>query len=128
MASFQISVSPKRRAAGRFVNRVRRAIQKAYVEEQADRGLTQSDIARSLGVHRSVISRELRGQKDMNIGRVGELAWALGREALFDLPPATQAAGANTVPVPAGAVHANNESVTGSLMLEAGAKTVAMAA
>ena len=63
MPSFQISVTPSRRAAARFVIRVRRALLKALAEEKARRGLSQSEMARLIGVHRSVIHRELRGQK-----------------------------------------------------------------
>src|SRR5438045_649384 len=84
--SFQISLTPTSRAAGRFVMQVRRALQKALAEEAARRGLTQSDLARAIGVHRSIISRELNGTKDLTLGRVGELARALGRRAKFELP------------------------------------------
>jgi plasmid maintenance system antidote protein VapI len=68
------------------VQDVRRAIQKALAEEEARRGLTQSDIARAIGVHRSVINREIRGYKDLTLGRVAELAWAMGRFPAVDLP------------------------------------------
>ena len=77
MVSFQISLTPSRRAAGRFINEVRRKLQKALVEEAERTGLTQSDIARELNVHRSVINRELRGYKDITLGRVAELAHAM---------------------------------------------------
>ena len=92
MPSFQITISPSKRAAGRFVYRVRRALQKALAEEQEKRGLNQSAVARAIGVHRSVINRELRGRKDITLGRVAELAWALGRRAVLELPEERQAA------------------------------------
>jgi len=56
------------------------------VEEEKKRGLKQTDIARAIGVHRSVINRELKGRKDITLGRVAELAWAMGRVPIFDLP------------------------------------------
>jgi transcriptional regulator with XRE-family HTH domain len=88
--SFQISITPNRRVAGRFIAAVRRSIQKALVEERAKRGLTQADIARAIGVHRSVVNRELVGRKDITLGRVAELAWALGRIPKIELlEPAT---------------------------------------
>lgn len=93
--SFQITLTPSRRAAARFVVAVRRALQKAYVEEQNSSGLTQTDIARAIGVHRSVINRELRGMKDITLGRVAELAWAMGRKISFDLPKIPASPGAN---------------------------------
>lgn len=98
MPSFQISVPPNRRAAARFVEGVRRSIQKALAEENLRTGLTQSDIARTIGVHRSVINREIRGFKDITLGRVAELAHALGRVPQFDLAKPAQSAGSNLAP------------------------------
>jgi hypothetical protein len=95
MPSFQITLTPNRRAASRFVGQVRRALQKAYVEEQKKNGLSQSDIARALKVHRSVINRELRGLKDMTLGRVGELSWAMGRSPIFSIDESVQTQGTN---------------------------------
>lgn len=95
MTSFQITVTPNRRVAARFVNDVRRTIQRKLVERAAESGLRQSHIARALGVHRSVINKELRGTKDMTLGRVAEFAWALGLEPRFDLVEPAVAAGAN---------------------------------
>lgn len=85
MTSFQLTITPSRRVAARFINKVRRSIQKALIEEKRARGLTQSEIARQIGVHRSVINREIRGYKDITLGRVAELANALGREPMFEL-------------------------------------------
>ena len=84
--SFQITLSPSKRAAARFVNDVRRKLQKALAEESEKHGLTQTDIAKNIGVHRSVINRELRGRKDITLGRVAELASAMGRKAQLELP------------------------------------------
>lgn len=84
MTSFQITLSPSRRAAGRFVNSVRRKLQKAFAEESKHSGLTQTDVAKTIGVHRSVINRELRGHKDITLGRVAELASAMGRRAVIE--------------------------------------------
>jgi transcriptional regulator with XRE-family HTH domain len=95
MPSFQITLTPSRRTAARFVTSVRRAIQKALAEERKKSGLTQSQIARAIGVHRSVINREINGYKDLTLGRVAELAWALGRKPFFALPEATNPIGSN---------------------------------
>jgi predicted XRE-type DNA-binding protein len=85
MTSFQIAISPSRRAAGRFISRVRRSLQRALVEEGELTGINQSRVADAIGVHRSVISRELNGLQDITLGRVAELAWAMGREIEFEL-------------------------------------------
>lgn len=91
MPSFRITVSPKRRAAARFISTVRRAFQRAVAEERAKGGINQSEIGRRLDVHRSVISRELRGIQDMTLGRVGELAWALELDPVFVLNKQSEA-------------------------------------
>jgi len=86
MPLFRISLTPSRRAAVRFISHVRRSFQKALAEEKYKRGLTQSAIAKEIGVHRSVINRELTGRSDITVGRIGELAWAMGRMPFFELP------------------------------------------
>ena len=90
MPSYQIVIEPHRRAAARFIGQVRRALQKSFIEEQKKRGLTQSIIARLLNVHRSVINRELKGLKDMTLGRVAELAWTMGKRPRFVLDDVVQ--------------------------------------
>jgi transcriptional regulator with XRE-family HTH domain len=85
MPLFRISLTPSRRAAVRFISQVRRAFQRTFAEESKRRGLTQAAIARVIGVHRSVINRELTGRKDITVGRIGELAFAMGRVPHFDL-------------------------------------------
>jgi ribosome-binding protein aMBF1 (putative translation factor) len=98
VTSFQISITPSRRAAGRFISEVRRKLQKALTDEHAKSGLTQSDIARTIDVHRSVINRELRGYKDITLGRLAELAFAMGLKPKFELVDEAEEFGAN-VPV-----------------------------
>lgn len=95
--SFQITISPSKRAAARFVSRVRRAIQQALAEENIKSGVSQSDIAREIGVNRSVVSREIRGHKDLTLSRVAELASALGRVPTFSLPEKEQVVGSNSL-------------------------------
>ena len=85
MSSFQVTITPSKRAAGRVISRARRVIQRALAEEAHRHGLTQSDLARALGINRSVINREIQGTSDITLGRVGELAWALGRRATITL-------------------------------------------
>lgn len=82
MTSFQLSVTPHRRAAARFIGRVHRSLQKAYADSPQ---VNQTAIANALGVHRSVINRQMRGRKDMSLGRVAELAFLLGYEAELQL-------------------------------------------
>ena len=119
MTSFRITISPSDRVAGRFVGNVRRSLQKVLAVESKKRPLTQSDLARAIGVDRSVISREIRGHRDITLGRVAQLAWAMGRNAVIDFPqrisPAHQNAPTPTptpvaapTPSPAATATANN--------------------
>lgn len=97
MTSFRITISPSRRAAARFVSDVRRQLLRTLTEEKPN-GVSQSAIARLLDVHRSVISRELRGGRDITLGRVAELAWAMGRQAQISFPKAQHPDGSNLEP------------------------------
>lgn len=116
MTSFQLSLTPHRRAAARFVDKVHRCLQKAYADAPE---VTQSDIANKLGVHRSVINRQLRGRKDMTVGRVAELAWAMGYEADFELLRPQVPDGCNT-PLPAHGINPFTEIAKSSTSSGAG--------
>lgn len=74
MMSYQIAIPKTRRAAARFIQQVRAQLLRAVAE--AD--VSQADIARELGVNRSVVNRELRGTSDLSLGRVAEIAVILG--------------------------------------------------
>jgi hypothetical protein len=100
MTSFQISLTPSRRAATRFIGGVRRALQKALVDEGKKSGLTQAEVARRIGVHRSIINRELRGVENLSLGRVAELAWAMGRKPILELVESAAPSGANHMAAP----------------------------
>lgn len=119
MPSFQISISPSRRAAARFVAGVRRKLQRALTEENAKSKLKQSDLARSIGVHRSVINRELRGFRDITLGRVAELAFAMGRTPTFELVEEVLTAGSNA-PLSSAISH-SAKSTTQSALVSWGA-------
>lgn len=110
MTSFRIGLTPSRQAAGRAVTKVRRAIQKAFAEERQLTGLTQSGIAQAVGVHRSVISRQLRGREDISLSRVGELAHAMNRNINFSLPRKEGGAKVNWGVEPAPKVLTTNAS------------------
>lgn len=84
MPSVRLSVSPSRRAAARFVGRVHRELLGAVSRVRAD-GVKQTDIARAIGVHRSVINRQLHGREDISLSRIGEMAHAMGLEPRFEL-------------------------------------------
>jgi hypothetical protein len=95
MQSYQISLTPPKRAAGRFIALVRREIQKALAEEHAANGTTQASVASALGVNRSVIHRQIMGFDNLTIGTVGEISHALGRQITFALVKSEEASVGN---------------------------------
>ena len=85
MSSFRTSLTPHKRTAARFVVGVRRALLKALADENKRTGITQTSIAQTLGVHRSAINRDLRGTGNLTLGKVAELASAMGLEPRLEL-------------------------------------------
>src|SRR3954452_11327353 len=85
MTSFHFSIDPRSRKAGRFIRKVRSEIQKALVEEKRKRKLTQAAIAEKLGVHRSVINRQLTGEGELTLRAIADFAWILNRDITFEL-------------------------------------------
>ena len=92
MPSFRISLSPSRRAAGRYVADVRQRLQQALAENP---DISQSRIAAEIGVHRAVISRQLHGRQDIGLSRVAEIAALLGYRPKFDLVRISPSEGSN---------------------------------
>ncbi|MGN6207735.1 helix-turn-helix domain-containing protein [Asticcacaulis sp.] len=88
-------MTPSRRAAGRFIGKVRRSLRRALAEETDQNSLTQAELARKLGIHRSVVNREFNSSRDITLGRVAELAWAMNREIDFTLKKPSDSQGSN---------------------------------
>jgi transcriptional regulator with XRE-family HTH domain len=92
MISFRFAPDLRKRIAGRFFARVRRELNKAFMEEAADRGLTQAELARKLGVDRSVVCRQLSGTANLTMRTLADYAWALDRDLDFSMPKRESAA------------------------------------
>jgi hypothetical protein len=87
------------RLASRFISHVRREVQNAYEQERSERRITQQEIAKRIGVHRSVINRQLGGIENMTLRSVAELLGAMGWEPVFEARKIRTAAQSNQ-PVP----------------------------
>jgi hypothetical protein len=83
MSFLDFDIGGKSRTVARFMGTVRREVQKAVEYEKLDRKLTQQQIADMLGTSKSVINREILGG-NLTLRRLGELAWALGWEIVFE--------------------------------------------
>lgn len=90
--SFQIGITPNRRASTRFIGKVRRALIQLLADNE---DVSRTQIADAIGVHRSVITRQLNGQADMSVGRIAEIAWALGYRPVIDFERVAAAEGGN---------------------------------
>jgi transcriptional regulator with XRE-family HTH domain len=95
MTSFRLKIDPKRRAVARFVMTVRDELQRALAEEAARTGLTKSEVANRLGIHRSAISRRIKGTDNLSLTSVAEMMWAMDRDPIFGSKPKYQKAGSN---------------------------------
>lgn len=121
--SFQIRISPNRRAASKFIDKARRKLVSALADNP---DVTRAEIANRLGVHRSVITKQLNGHADMSMGRAGEIAWALGYVPSLELTRCKRSHGVNISPAPVPAatvtVKTYTSSSTGAVKPLTGAK------
>lgn len=107
--SLLFDIGEKARSVSRFLGSIHRELQRALEEEKASRKLTQQQIATDLGVNRSVINRQILGGGNLTLRRVAELAWALGREPVFELRKrAVYGNHANPAPETKGSIDTKN--------------------
>jgi transcriptional regulator with XRE-family HTH domain len=93
--SYKLKIDPKTRAGGRFIGASHKALLTALLKERDISGLTQQELARRLGVHRSVVSRLIKGDANLTFRSVGEIAWAMGWDAQLLLKRIEQSPGSN---------------------------------
>jgi hypothetical protein len=84
MSSYEFDIGEKARSGSRFLNDVRDEIRRALSVEKGKRKLTQQMIAEKLGVHRSVVNRQIMGLENLTAKSIGELLWAIGWEPHFE--------------------------------------------
>ncbi len=96
MSSYRIRIDPRRKAFTRLISAIHRELAAALEGEGRARNLTQSDLANTLGVNKSAISRRLSGTSNLTLKSISDLAWALGHDVDFRLVSRRQKmAGAN---------------------------------
>lgn len=81
--SFKFGMDPRRKSFVRAIGGAHAAIAEAM---QEDGGITVTELARRLDVDKSVLSRRLKGQTNMTIKALADIAWALGRRVEISLP------------------------------------------
>lgn len=98
--SFRAKVPWHKIAGATLVTEVRDMLVKALLEEaRGPNKIRQADVARTLGVDRSVVHRQLVGTGDLGLSRIGEIAAILGRDAKFVLSEKKANQHENTLPV-----------------------------
>jgi hypothetical protein len=116
MTSFRFGIDERNLTVSLMVHRIRDKLQRALLEEKQNQKFTQAQLARKLGVDRSVINRQLSGRENISVRRLAEFAWALGRDISFELPKDLPAQGTNlpsSVPPIAASAHvASSTAVT----------------
>ena len=85
MYSYLFDIGERARKASRFIGHVRSEIQRALIFEKKARKITQQEIANQLGVHRSVVNRQIMGIENLTLRSVADLAWALDWDIEFKL-------------------------------------------
>jgi transcriptional regulator with XRE-family HTH domain len=95
MTSFHFDIGSRARQAGRLIGRVRSELLRVLSERKAETGLSQQAVAQKLGVHRSLINRQLTGETNLTLRSIADLAWALGMDVSFELKKPTVEAGQN---------------------------------
>jgi len=89
--SYQIKIDPKSRKAARFISQLQKKIQ----EVLAASGMTQQEVAKILGVDRSVVNRRLKGSANLTARSIAEFAYAFDKDIVVEFVDKVQAERAN---------------------------------
>jgi|GEM_PF-5171589 len=87
MTSSEAKIAPRRRTYVRLLGEIYDQLNQALSEEHAAQGLTQADVARSLDVTRSYISKKMNGTSNMTLETLADLAFGLNRKIKVILQP-----------------------------------------
>jgi ribosome-binding protein aMBF1 (putative translation factor) len=92
---FHFEIGDRARKTGRFIGRVRHELVRALSEKRAKERVTQQALAEKLGVHRSLINRQLSGEANLTLRSLADLAWAMDMDLVFELREPTTSSGQN---------------------------------
>ncbi|GAB1717133.1 MAG: hypothetical protein NTAFB05_21750 [Nitrobacter sp.] len=95
MTLFQFDIGDRARKTGRLIGRVRHELIRALSEKRAKERVTQQALAEKLGVHRSLINRQLSGETNLTLRSLADLAWAMDMELVFELREPVRGSGQN---------------------------------
>lgn len=87
MSAFSFDISERDLHGGAFIGKASRSLIAAFVQKMRDDRLTKQKIAELLQVDRSTISAMFRGNSNLSLRTIGELAWALDLDPDLVLRP-----------------------------------------
>ena len=80
MKSYRVKIDPKSRKAALFISKLQEKIQEAFVAT----GMTQQEVAKILGVDRSVVNRRLTRSANLTLRSIAEFAYAFDKDIHFE--------------------------------------------
>ncbi|MER9855241.1 MULTISPECIES: helix-turn-helix transcriptional regulator [unclassified Mesorhizobium] len=89
--SYLMQISERSRKAGRFISKVHKEIQKAFINS----GMKQKELAEKIGVNRSVVNKQLLGTGNLTLRSISDLAWAMGADIEFSIRSNVASKGVN---------------------------------
>jgi hypothetical protein len=101
MKSSNPHLSKRRRTFIRMLGEISHELNAALEEEHLVRGLTLTEIAKTIQRHKSFVSRKFSGDSNMTLQTLADLAYALNRPVKVTIPSRLPGTGANhpaTVP------------------------------
>lgn len=123
MTLFQFDIGDRARKTGRLIGRVRHELIRALSEKRTKERITQQALAKKLGVHRSLINRQLSGEANLTLRSLADLAWAMDMELVFELREPSKSAGQNEQIETSTVSHAPPRVVNGRRGCGSGAKS-----
>ena len=112
MRSYRPRTDPRRKKFVDLIGLVHLEIDNAVAGWRVEnQGASRAELARRLGLNKSVLTRRLKGTSNMTLKTIADLAWVLGRNIEFAMPK--PADGNNhAVPEPQTTVTRVSESAT----------------
>lgn len=81
MTFFDFEIDEKDLASAKFIGETRRGLVAALIEAKKENPqMCQAEICRLIGMDKAVLSRMLKGNSNITLRTIGEVAWALGLE------------------------------------------------
>lgn len=86
--SFRPQISPRRRAFARLLGDIQQELARVMADTPR---VSKAEIARRLGINRSLVTRRLNGTSNMTLESLSDLAWALDQRVIVRLEDRTPA-------------------------------------